>query len=57
MMEEALRQSMIISRGDPTIFFTRPISCGLLIFAAVALVIVLMPNMRQRREEIFEEKD
>jgi putative tricarboxylic transport membrane protein len=58
MMEEALRQSMIISRGSPAIFFTRPISCGLLIFAAIALVIVLMPNMRQRREEIFvEEKD
>lgn len=57
MMEEALRQSMIISRGDLSIFVTRPISAGLLVFAATTLMIVLMPNMRQRREEIFTEDE
>jgi putative tricarboxylic transport membrane protein len=57
MMEEALRQSMIMSGGDLSIFFTRPISGGLLIFAAVMLVIVLLPNVSQRREEIFVEDE
>jgi putative tricarboxylic transport membrane protein len=57
MMEEALRQSLIISRGDFSIFLTRPISASLLVFAAATLVIVLLPNIRQRREEIFTEEE
>lgn len=57
MMEEALRQSLIISRGDFSIFLTRPISASLLVFAAVTLVIVLLPNIRQHREEIFTEEE
>jgi putative tricarboxylic transport membrane protein len=57
MMEESLRQSMIISGGDFTIFVTRPISAGLLVFAVVLLVIVLLPTIRQRREEIFVEEE
>ena len=28
MMEENLRRAMLLSRGDPTVFFTRPISAG-----------------------------
>ena len=28
MMEENLRRAMLLSRGDPTVFFTRPISLG-----------------------------
>ena len=46
-----------MSGGDLSIFFTRPISGGLLIFAAVMLVIVLLPNVSQRREEIFVEDE
>jgi putative tricarboxylic transport membrane protein len=57
MMEEALRQAMIISSGDMTTFITRPISGALLLFAAIMLVIVLMPNIRRRREEIFVEEE
>jgi putative tricarboxylic transport membrane protein len=57
MMEEALRQAMIISSGDMTTFITRPISGALLLFAAIMLVIVLMPTVRQRREEIFVEEE
>ena len=37
MIEQALRQSMIISRGNPTIFFTRPISGVLMVLAIVGL--------------------
>ena len=57
MMEESLRQSMIISGGDFTIFVTRPISAALLVFAVVLLVIVLLPTIRRRREEIFVEEE
>lgn len=53
LLEEHLRRSMIISRGDATIFFTRPISLALLIAAAGALVIAVLPAIRAKREEVF----
>jgi len=56
-MEEALRQSMIISRGDFSIFITRPISAVLLLGAAILFVLVLMPNIRKRREQVFIEEE
>jgi putative tricarboxylic transport membrane protein len=57
LLEEHLRRAMIISRGDPTIFLTRPISAGLLIVAAAALAVAVMPAIRQKREEVFQEED
>jgi putative tricarboxylic transport membrane protein len=53
LLEEHLRRAMIISRGDPSIFFTRPISLALLIAAALALVIAVLPAIRKKREEVF----
>ena len=38
MMEENLRRSMLLSLGDPTVFFTRPLSAVLLLMAAALLV-------------------
>jgi TctA family transporter len=55
MLETNLRRTMLISRGDPTVFFTRPISATLLILAALMLVIVLVPAIRKTREEAFHE--
>jgi TctA family transporter len=55
MMEENLRRAMLISRGDPTVFFTNPVSAGFLIAAAVLLGIVLAPAIRKKREEVFTE--
>jgi len=55
MMEENLRRAMVLSRGDPTVFVTRPLSATLLALAAVALVIVLLPAVRAKREEAFQE--
>src|SRR5688572_8298364 len=45
MLEEHLRRAMIISRGDPMIFLNRPISLALLLMAAAALIIVLLPTV------------
>jgi len=54
MMEENLRRTMVLSRGDPTIFFTRPISCGLLLAAAFLLMLIVFPTLRHKREEVKE---
>jgi TctA family transporter len=55
MLEEYLRRAMLISRGDPTVFVTRPLSATLLAVAAAALVVVLLPSVRKTREEAFKE--
>jgi TctA family transporter len=55
-MEEHLRRAMLLSRGDPTIFLSRPISLGILVVAAVALVAALLPAIRAKREEAFKEE-
>jgi putative tricarboxylic transport membrane protein len=55
LMEDNLRRAMRISGGDPMIFIHRPISLGLLIAAAVLLVMVALPAIRRGREEAFQE--
>ena len=44
LLEEHLRRAMIISRGDPMIFLTRPISATLLALALAAVVFALLLN-------------
>jgi TctA family transporter len=56
MMEKYLRRAMLISRGDWTVFFTRPISLTLLVLAVVAMVLVLIPEFSKTREEAFREE-
>ncbi|TXL68391.1 tripartite tricarboxylate transporter permease [Zeimonas arvi] len=56
LMEEYLRRAMTISRGDWSIFVTRPLSLTLLIIAAVLLVIVFLPAIAKKREEAFAEE-
>jgi putative tricarboxylic transport membrane protein len=55
MLEENLRRAMIISRGDATVFVTRPISAVLIILAVLVLIIVLLPSVARKREEVFLE--
>jgi putative tricarboxylic transport membrane protein len=55
LIEENLRRAMLIARGDPTVFVTRPISAGLLIIAAILLAIALLPMIRKQRDEVFVE--
>lgn len=51
LMERALRQSLEMSRGDFTIFFTRPISVVLLGIAAVFVITSLMKMASQMKED------
>lgn len=55
MMEEYLRRALLLSRGDFSVLVTRPISATMLVLAAVALVVVLLPSIRAKREEAFQE--
>ncbi|MEP7454993.1 tripartite tricarboxylate transporter permease [Phyllobacterium sp. SB3] len=55
LLEEHLRRAMIMSRGDPSTFVTRPISLTLLLLAAAVLVVVLLPSIRKKRDEVFVE--
>jgi putative tricarboxylic transport membrane protein len=57
MLEENLRRAMILGRGDPSIFVTRPISLTLLLLTVAVLVVMLMPAIRKKREEVFVEGD
>jgi putative tricarboxylic transport membrane protein len=49
MMENALRQSLMISRGSFLIFFTRPIS---LILFGTAIILLLLPLLGKFRRKV-----
>ncbi|RAI38463.1 tripartite tricarboxylate transporter permease [Rhodoplanes roseus] len=55
LMEENLRRALRVSGGDPMIFVERPVSLGLLIVAAILLLIVALPAIRSGREQAFQE--
>ncbi|MGE0769172.1 MAG: tripartite tricarboxylate transporter permease, partial [Hyphomicrobiaceae bacterium] len=55
LMEVYMRRAMLLSRGDPLVFFQRPLSLSFLIIAAIALALVILPNIRKAREEAFQE--
>jgi putative tricarboxylic transport membrane protein len=55
MMEEFLRRALLLSRGDPTVLVTRPISAGMLAAALALLTLVLLPAFNRTREQAFVE--
>jgi putative tricarboxylic transport membrane protein len=55
MMEENLRRALLLSRGDWSVFVTRGLSASLLAIAAVLLIVVLLPSVKNKREEAFVE--
>ena len=57
MMEEFLRRALLLTKGDPSVFIRRPISATMLVIAALALVSVVLPALRKKREEAFAEED
>ncbi len=56
MMEENLRRALLLSRGDPTVFVTRPISLAMLILAVMLVLLIALPNIKKKREEAFAEE-
>jgi len=55
LLEEKLRQALIISRGSFMTFIERPISAGLLIVAVIVLAVALLPSINKKRDEVFTE--
>ncbi len=54
LMEQALRQSLLLSGGSFTIFVTRPISAVTLAIALFLLLSSIFPNLRKRRDKLAE---
>jgi len=57
ILEQALRQSLLISKGSFAIFVTRPISGVTLLIAALLLLSTVLPYMKKRRMEFKELKE
>jgi TctA family transporter len=55
LMEENLRRALAVSRGDASVFFTRPISATLLAVSLLLLLAVLMPKVGRIRGDAFRE--
>ena len=55
LMEENLRRSLVLSRGDPMIFVQRPISAVLLALSLGVVALIVLPALRKSREEAFQE--
>lgn len=56
MLEQSVRQSLIISRGNPAIFVTRPISAVILAVAVVALLYPAYVGFLRRRRKLQKEE-
>jgi putative tricarboxylic transport membrane protein len=56
MLEENLRNALVLSAGNWKILVTRPLSSGLLITAALLIVVVTLPSVRQKRELALHEE-
>lgn len=54
ILEQNLRRSLLLSRGDPMIFLERPISLGLIILAAVILIAFTLPILQRKEKQILE---
>lgn len=49
LVEENLRRSMLISRGDPLIFFQRPISLTFMVITILIIAFAIVSTVRKRR--------
>jgi putative tricarboxylic transport membrane protein len=52
MMEEHLRRAMLMSRADPTVFVTRPLSLVFIVATVLILLVVLLPAFRKNRSDL-----
>jgi TctA family transporter len=55
MMEENLRRALLLSRGDWLTFLQRPLSAGLLLAATAMIVVVMLPSIKSKRQEAFQD--
>lgn len=57
ILEDSLRQSLIISGGSMGIFVSRPIAAGFLFVAALLLISAVLPAIRKKRNALVASAD
>ena len=57
MVEEHFRRAMLISQGDASVFFTRPISAGLMIVAFGFAAMMFVPTLLSWRTKVFADAE
>jgi len=55
LMEENLRRALLLARGDALVFLSRPLSAFLLFLALLLVLVLILPNVRQTRDQAFQE--
>ncbi|HSF22119.1 MAG TPA: tripartite tricarboxylate transporter permease [Burkholderiales bacterium] len=55
LLEEKMRQALVLSQGSFVTFVERPVSALLLALAAIIIVIAMLPAVVQKREQAFRE--
>lgn len=50
-----MRQSLIISDGNPLTFVQSPLSATLLAIGMMALIVAISPSMRRGKEDVFKD--
>lgn len=55
MMEENLRRTLLLSRGDWTVFVDRPISLTIIVLSCGLLLAVLLPSFNSVRQQLKED--
>jgi TctA family transporter len=55
MMEENLRRALLISRGDFSVFVSKPISLGFLIASLALLALITVPGVLKLRKTAMQE--
>lgn len=56
-LEEHVRRAMLMSRGNPDIFVTRPISAALMVLAFILIIAAIVPSIKRRRQQTFIEDE
>ena len=52
--EPALRQSLLISNGDFSVFFTRPISGPIMV---IAIILLILPALKPLKNKFFTKEE
>jgi putative tricarboxylic transport membrane protein len=55
MLEENMRRALVLSRGEYSVFVTRPVSLTMLLVAVGLLVLIVAPGIRRKRDAVFTE--
>ncbi len=53
LMEEKLRQALILGRGDLTVFIRNPVSAVLLLLSLAVIVVAVLPAIRKGKDEVL----